>query len=123
MPEDHRLADPLGGEQRVDLVTRAREADDPELHDWLFYLVVLDQGVGEQPLAHLGQLRRVLDVELHEPPDVHVADPAEAERRQRALDGLTLGIQDPGLGPDQHARPHAAVRSSQASNGSPARRS
>ena len=49
-----------------------------------------------------------------------VADPAEAERRQRALDGLALGIEDPGLGPDQHARPHGAVRSSQAENGSPA---
>src|SRR3954463_877971 len=33
------------------------------------YLVVLDQRVGEQPLAHLGQARRVLHVELDEPAD------------------------------------------------------
>ena len=52
--------------------------------------------------------------------NVHVADPAEAERGQRALDRLALGIEDPGLGPDQHAGPHGAVRSSQAENGSPA---
>ena len=107
-------------------------------------LVVLDQRVGEQALAHLRQPRRVLDVQLHEPADVDAADPAEAQRRQRALDGLALGIEDPGLRPDQDACPHgwpapralrlpnrsvepeggtAPVRSSQAPNGSPASRS
>ena len=32
VPQDHRLADPLRGQQRVDLVTGAGEADDAELH-------------------------------------------------------------------------------------------
>jgi hypothetical protein len=35
VPEDHRVADPLGREQRVDLVARAGEADHPESHDWI----------------------------------------------------------------------------------------
>src|SRR6266545_1119630 len=64
-------------------------------------LVVLDQRVRQQPLAHLAEPRRVLDVELDEPADVHVGDALEAERRQRALDGLTLRVQDPRLGTDQ----------------------
>src|SRR4051812_22563227 len=64
-------------------------------------LVVLDQGVREELLAHLGQALRVLDVELHQPADVHVRDAEEAERRQRALDGLSLRVQDPGLRPDE----------------------
>ena len=58
-------------------------------------------------------------IELDEPADVHVPDSLEAERRQRALDGDSLRIEDAGLGPDEHARPHAPVRSSQALNGSP----
>ena len=82
-------------------------------------LVVLDERVGEQLLAHRRELRRVLDVELDQPPDVDVADAAEPERRQRPLDGLALRVEDPGLGPDQDPRPHA-TRSSQAENGSPA---
>ena len=32
VPQQHRLAHALGGPQRVDLVARAREADDAELH-------------------------------------------------------------------------------------------
>src|SRR2546423_10958048 len=37
-------------------------------------LVVLDQRVSQQPLAHLLHARRVLDVEFDEPPDVYVRD-------------------------------------------------
>src|SRR5918999_5369627 len=33
------------------------------------YFEVLDERVGQQPLAHLGDPRRVLDVELDQPPD------------------------------------------------------
>ena len=59
-------------------------------------------------------------VELDQPADVHVAHPREAERRQRPLHRLPLRVEDPRLGPDQHAGSHGAVRSSQAENGSPA---
>ena len=52
-----------------------------------------------------------------------VGDAVEAERGQRPLDGLALGIEDAGLRADEDARPHDAVRSSQASNGSPRIRS
>ena len=64
-------------------------------------------------------------VQFHEPADVDVADAAEAERRQRALDRLALGIEDPGLRADEHSRLHrrAPLRSSHASNGSPVMRS
>ena len=65
-----------GGLQRVHLVARAGEADDAELHSPstapALDLVVLDQRVGQQLLAHRVQLRRVLDVELHQPADVDV---------------------------------------------------
>ena len=83
-------------------------------------LVVLDQRVRQQLLAHRRQLPGILDVELDEPPDVHVAHAVEPERRQRPLDRLALRVQDPRLRPDQDPRPHARVRSSQAANGSPA---
>jgi hypothetical protein len=53
---------------------------------------------------------------------VHVLDTVEAERRQRALDGLALRVEDALLRADQDARPQAD-RSSQASNGSPVIRS
>jgi hypothetical protein len=33
VPQDHRLADALGGHQRIDVVAGTREADDAELHD------------------------------------------------------------------------------------------
>ena len=119
VPQDHRLADPLRGEQRVDLVAGAGEADDAELHA-LDDLVVLDQRVGQQPLAHLGQPRGSSTSSSTSRPTCTLLTPAEAERRQRALDRLALRVEDPGLRPDQHARPHGAVRSSQAANGSPA---
>jgi len=53
---------------------------------------------------------------------VDVAHPLEAQRGQRALDRLALGIEDAGLGPDEDLRPQLAAptRSSQAENGSPA---
>ena len=88
-------------------------------------LVVLDEGVRQQLLAHLVELGDVLHVELHQAPDVDVTHALEAQRRQRPLHGLALRVEDPRLRPDQDARPHsvAPVRSSQAENGSPARRS
>ena len=46
----------------------------------LDHLVVLDQRVREEPLAHLRHLRRVLHVQLDQPPDVHVL----TRRRSRA---------------------------------------
>src|ERR687897_2428361 len=68
-------------------------------------LELLDQGIGEQPLAHLADPRGIVDVELDQPADVHVAHALEAERRQRALDGLALRVEDAGLGPDQDPHP------------------
>ena len=65
----------------------------------------------------------VQDVELDEPPDVHVAHAVEAQRRERPLHGLALRIQDSGLGPDQDPHPQGAVRSIHAENGSPDSRS
>ncbi len=69
-------------------------------------LVVLDQRVREQLLAHRLQLRRVLHVELDQAADVHVRHAREAERRQRALDGLALRVEDARLRADQHAGAH-----------------
>src|SRR4051794_38412580 len=86
-------------------------------------LVVLDQWVGQELLAHLRDARGVRHVELDEPADVDVRDALEAERRQGALDGLALRVEDPRLGPDEDADPRHATRSSHAPNGSPASRS
>ena len=128
MPEQHGLADALGGQQGVDVVAGAREPDDADLHGapprlvGREDLVVLDQRVGQQRRTSR-RAGRVLDVELDEPADVDVAHALEAERRQRALDRDALRVEDPGLGPDEDPRPHGAVRASHASNGSPARRS
>ena len=47
----------------------------------------------------------------------------EAERRQRPLHRDALRIEDPRLRADEDARPHGAVRSSQAENDSPVMRS
>ena len=69
----------------------------------------------------------VLDVELDEPSDVNLRDAGEAQCGQGPLDGDALRVEDPRLGPDQDAGPHAAartaVRSSQAWKGSPVMRS
>jgi hypothetical protein len=86
------------------------------------HLVVLDQRVGQQALAHLRHLRGILHVELDQPADVDVRDAVEAERGERALDGLPLGVEDALLRADQDPCPQAD-RSSQASNGSPVMRS
>jgi hypothetical protein len=64
-------------------------------------LVVLDQGVGEELLAELAELLRVLGLELDHPPDVDVLDPLEAERRQRSLNRLPLRVEDALLRADQ----------------------
>src|SRR6476646_8284795 len=69
-------------------------------------LVVLDEGVREQLLAHRLELRGVLDVELDESPDVDVGGAVEAEGRQRPLDGDALRVEDARLGADQNACPH-----------------
>src|SRR6478735_434748 len=69
-------------------------------------LVVLDQGVGEQLLAELAEPLRALRLQLDHAADVDVLDALEAERRQRLLDGLALGVEDALLGADQHARLH-----------------
>ena len=88
----------------------------------LDHLVVLDQGIGQQALAHLRHLRGVLHVQLDQPAHVHVGDSLEAECGQGAFHGLPLRVEDARLRPDQHTRPHAE-RSSHASNGSPVMRS
>ena len=75
----------------------------------LDHLVVLDQRVRQQALAHLRHLRRVVHVQLDQPPDMHVLHALEAERRQRALDGLPLRVEDALLGADQDPRPHAGA--------------
>src|SRR4051794_1687942 len=64
--------------------------------------VVLDKRVGEQLLAHLADLGRVLHLELHEPPDAYVRGAAEAECRECALDRLALRVEDALLRPNQH---------------------
>ena len=64
-------------------------------------LEVLDQRVGEQLLAELGEPLGVLGLELDHAPDPHVLDALEAERRQRPLDRLALRVEDALLGPDQ----------------------
>ena len=78
-------------------------------------------------MAHVVELRRVVDVELDEPADVHVRGAAEAERREGAFDGLALRVEDPLLGPDQYLgagySEAAPLRWSHAENGSPVMRS
>ena len=55
----------------AELPMESAPADSTRFHNF----IVLDQRVREQPLAHLRQALGVLDVELDQPPDVHVADP------------------------------------------------
>src|SRR6187200_2617985 len=69
-------------------------------------LVALDQRVREEALAHAfdlaaGFLRaRGLHVEVDDAPDACLLD-GEPELPQRALDRLSLGIEDPGLGANE----------------------
>ena len=132
VPDQLGVAHAAGGVQRIDLIARSGKLQDPELHVASgaavaveqLDLIVLDERVGEQLLAHGLELRGVLDIELHEASDVDVAHAGEAECRQRALDGHALRIEDPRLGADQNTCSHAtAVRSSHAWKGSPVMRS
>ena len=82
-------------------------------------LVALDQRVGEQLLAHaldlgarLGGVVR-LDLEVDDASDAHLVH-GEAEVAQRALDRLTLRVEDPRLGPDEHGRLHPSTTSGRA---------
>jgi hypothetical protein len=86
-------------------------------------LVVLDQRVGQQLLAHRGQPARILDLEIDQAADPDVGDALEAQRGERPLHRLALGIENSLLGAHQDSRPHAATRSRQAWNGSPVMRS
>jgi hypothetical protein len=70
----------------------------------VLYLEVLDQRIGEQLLAELGEALGVLGLELDHAADPDVLDALEAERRQRPLDRLALGVEDALLGPDQDPR-------------------
>ena len=65
------------------------------------YLEVLDQRVRKQLLAQLGEPLGILGLELDHAPHPDVLDALEAERRQRPLDRLALGVEDSLLGPDQ----------------------
>ena len=86
---------------------RARELDDAELHS--DDLVVLDQRVGQQLLAHRVELRLVLDVELDQPPDVDVRHAARSPSAGSARStAMPCGSRMPCLRADQDARPHGA---------------
>jgi len=69
-------------------------------------LVLLDQRVGEQALAHLRQRGGVGDLELDQPPDPHIADAGKTERRERALGCGPLRVEDAGLGANEDAGVH-----------------
>ena len=81
VPDKLRVANTPGGVQRIDLIAASPgNCRTPNLHQRSgegtveeLDLVVLDERVGEQALAHRVQLRRVLHVELDQPPDVDVA--------------------------------------------------
>src|SRR5918999_2911765 len=94
-------------------------------------LVALDEGVGEQPLAHaldLGARRRGtvgLDLQIDDAADAGVGH-REAELAKRALDGLALGIEDPLLRAHEYGCLHRSTVSGSArysSNGIPVSRS
>ena len=98
VPEQLGVADPLSGEQRVDVVTGAGEADDAELHASLDDLVVLDQRVDEQPLAHRRQLGRILDVELDQAADVDAETPPKPSAGSARSTAWPWGSRIPALG-------------------------
>src|SRR5436853_6538927 len=54
------------------------------------HLVVLDERVRQELPAHRLELRRGLDVELHEAPDVHVGSAGQARGGKRALERHAL---------------------------------
>ena len=57
--------------------------------------------------------RSGLDVEVDHAPDACLAD-REPELAQRALDRLSLGVEDPRLRPDEDGRPHRRTTSGSA---------
>src|SRR4029453_5178893 len=79
-------------------------------------LVTLDQRVGEELLAHpldLGARRDCvvgLDLQVDYASDAGLGD-GEAELPQRALDGLALRIENPGLGANEDRRFHRSTAS------------
>src|SRR3954451_10210401 len=91
----------------------------------------LDQRVCEQLLAHALDLCAGRDgvarvqLEVDEPPHARLPD-REAEVPQRRLDGLALRVEDPGLRPHEHRRPHRSTTpgsATYASNSIPVSRS
>jgi len=86
----------------------------PARHPWVResklaihkHLILLDQRVGEQALAHLRQRSRVADLELDQPSDPHCAHAIEPERREGALGCRPLRVEDAGLGTNEDARVH-----------------
>src|SRR5207244_8141151 len=89
VPDQLGLAHAPGGVKRIDLVAGAGELEDAELHCFSaariekLDLVVLDEGVRQELLAHWLELLGILDVELDQPADVDGRDAAEAERGER----------------------------------------
>ena len=71
------------------------------------HLEVLDQRVGEQLLAEVVELARVVGLQLDQPPDPDVVHALEAERRQRPLDRLPLRVEDALLRPNQDLGLHS----------------
>jgi hypothetical protein len=75
--------------------------------------------VGAQLLARPLQLGAgglgvaVVELEVDHPPDAGLVD-GEAELAQRALNGLALWIEDPGLGADEDRRLHPSTTSGSA---------
>ena len=55
----------------------------------------------------------VLQLEVDHAADASLVD-GEAELAQRALHGLALGVEDPGLGPNEDRRLHASTTSGSA---------
>ena len=101
VPDQPRLADQRAGVQRVPLVAGAGELDDPEARHASLRSRSPRSAGWRELLAELGELRRVLGLELDHAADAHVLDALEAERRQRPLDRLALGVEDPLLRADQ----------------------
>ena len=108
MPERDRLvAADADRALRVDVVERAGEGDDADLHASLLAPMtceVLDHRVGEQRLGHLPDLLEHVvgdltgQLELEPLPLADVGHAGEAEPRQGAEDGLALGVEDLRLG-------------------------
>ena len=117
VPEELGVADALGGLQRVDVVAGPREPDDADLH--VRDLVVLDERVGQQPAAHLVELRGSSTSSSTSRPTCTLRTPSKPERGQRALDGDPLRVEDPGLGRMRTRALTPPSARSQASNGSP----